>query len=297
MIISASRRTDIPAAYADWFMKRLAAGYVLVRNPVNPRQVGRVSLAPKDVDGIVFWTKNPAPMLEKLDALASYAYYFQCTITPYGEDLEPGVPDKAAVIAAVKRLADLIGPERVVWRYDPILLSDTYTMDDHADAFAKMAMQLRGYTRGCIISFVDDYRNTARNAAALALAPISEETMLAMARTLSGIARSFDLPIDACAEAVDLSASGVGKARCVDATLLGMIRGMPIAARKDRNQRVACACHQSIDIGAYNTCPNGCLYCYANYDEKKIPRNIAAHDVDSALLIGGLLPDDTIYDR
>lgn len=298
MILSVSRRTDIPAYYAPWFFARMQAGYVLIRNPMSPRQVARVPLTPDMLDGIVFWTKNPAPMLKQLSQLGDIPYYFQYTLTSYGPEIEPNVPDKAdKSIPTFQRLSDQIGPTRVLWRYDPILLSDTYTEDAHVRAFEAYAKCLQGYTERCTISFLDDYRATRRNATALAIHPCPPEAMHRLAKTLCDIARAYGMTMDACAENVDLTADGVQPARCVDAGLLAQIGGIPLRAAKDRNQRKACGCSASIDIGAYNTCPNGCLYCYANYDDQRIPRNTLAHDPASPLLIGQPGPDDRVYDR
>ena len=132
MIISASRRTDIPAYYALWFLRRLEAGFVCVRNPVNFHQVSRIPLSPEVVDGIVFWTKNPTPMLDRLPLLKDYPFYFQFTLTAYAQDLEPGVPNKnEVIIPAFQELSRRIGPERVIWRYDPILPTPKYNIDYH----------------------------------------------------------------------------------------------------------------------------------------------------------------------
>ncbi len=266
MIVSASRRTDIPAHYSDWFMNRIREGYVLVTNPRNAGQVRRVMLAPGDVDGFVFWTKNPAPMHKHLAALSAYACYFQVTVTPYGADVEPGVPDKEkSVIPAVLRLSDAIGPHRVVWRYDPILLSAKYSKEFHYEAFDVMARRFAGCVRGCTISFLDMYKNTARNAAALGLNPIGAADMLEMAGTVASIAKGYGMEVRACAEPMDFSGLGIARAKCVDPAILEEISGRPICAKPDKNQRPGCGCAASVDIGAYNTCPNGCKYCYANF--------------------------------
>ena len=160
MIISVSRRTDIPAFYSEWFFNRLKAGEVLVRNPMNARQISKIKLTPDAVDGIVFWTKNPAPMLDRLYLLKDYIYYFQFTLNAYGKEIESGVPSKNRfVIPTFQRLSDLIGPDRIVWRYDPIFLNETYTIDYHIYYFEKLARRLSPFTRKCTISFLDSYRN------------------------------------------------------------------------------------------------------------------------------------------
>jgi len=158
MIISVSRRTDIPAFYSDWFFKRLEEGFVLVRNPMNPQQVSKVSLSKAVVDCFVFWTKNPKSMLEKLPLLAGYDYYFQFTLNPYDQEIEVNLPKKAEIIKTFIELSNLIGKDRVIWRYDPILLTDKITIGDHLEYFNILAGQLGDYTRKCVISFLDQYQ-------------------------------------------------------------------------------------------------------------------------------------------
>lgn len=286
MIVSVSRRTDIPARYSEWFMNRVREGFALVPNPRNTKQVRRVSLLPQDVDGFVFWTKNPAPMLPYLRELEAFAYYFQVTVTPYGWDAEPRIPDKDEfVIPAMLRLSDIIGPERVMWRYDPILLSGRYPKEFHYEAFARMAARLSGHVDRCTISFLDMYRNTARNAGELGLMPISEGDMLEMAEQFAGIAKEYAIPLAACAEPLDFSRFGIARAACVDPAILSKVSGRPIDMKRDRNQRPECGCARSVDIGAYNTCPNGCKYCYANFSPAMIRENLAHFDPSEASLV------------
>ena len=176
MIISASRRTDIPTYYSEWFMQRIKEGYVLARNPMNAHQVSRISLNPEVVDGIVFWTKNPLPMLDKLPLLKDYMYYFQFTLNGYEQDVEAGVPPKDKfIVPGFQRLSDMLGPERVIWRYDPILLNNKYTFNYHVQRFAELAKQLAPYTKQCTISFLDMYAKTERNMQGLAVQPWSLE--------------------------------------------------------------------------------------------------------------------------
>lgn len=293
MIVSASRRTDIPAFYSRWFFNRLREGYVLVRNPAAPRRISRISLCPEAVDGIVFWTKNPAPMLDKLDLLRNYAYYFQFTLTPYGREVESGLPSKNRVILPTfQRLADKIGPRRVIWRYDPIFLSRTYTFDYHLRAFEKLARRLAPFTKKCTISFLDYYRDTAQNMAGLELTPFPPALQRQLAARLAEIAQSCGLALDTCAEVIDLQDLGVGHARCVDARLLGELLGCTLEIGKDKNQRTACGCAESVDIGAYGSCPSGCRYCYAGPCT-----GFAAHDPASPLLLGQVEPEDMILPR
>ena len=297
MIISASRRTDIPAFYADWCMRRIEERYVLVRNPMNPRQVSRVDLSPEAVDGIVFWTKNPAPMLGRLDRLRDYAYYFQFTLNAYGEDMEPRLPAWTARADTFRALADAVGKERVVWRYDPILLSPTYTVDHHLRSFERLARQLSGYTDKCVISFLDFYPKISDAVRALGIIPISDEQKRRIAGSLSEIAFSCGLVLETCAEAIDLSDIGIGYARCVDDRLLSRISGRPVKAGKDKNQRPACGCAASVDVGAYDTCPHGCRYCYANRSKAMVEANRRGYEAASPLLCGRLIEGDRVTER
>ena len=269
MIISASRRTDIPTYYSEWFLKRIKAGYVYVRNPMNPHQVSQINLSPEVVDGIVFWTKNSTPMLDRLVELNNYMYYFQFTLNSYGVDVEENIPNKSkVVIPAFQRLSDSIGPDRVIWRYDPIFLSKVYTVDYHIRYFEELAKRLSPYTKKCTISFLDLYRNTEKNIAILAPDELSMERQTQLAKTIAEIAHSYGLRIDTCAEEIDLSQYGIEHAKCIDDRLFSQLLQCPLEIKKDKNQRLGCGCVESVDIGAYNTCRNGCKYCYANYSGK-----------------------------
>lgn len=298
MIVSVSRRTDIPAFYADWFFRRLEEGFALVRNPVNPRRVSRVNLSPDATDGFVFWTKNPSPMLNRLSRLRDYAYYFQVTLNAYGRDAEPGVPSKRdVIIPAFRRLSELAGRERVIWRYDPVFFSAAYTMEHHVRYFERLAALLAPWTEKCIVSFLDVYRNTRRNMASLGLRDASMEERRALASALAEIARSHDLTLEACAEDMDFGECGIGRARCVDAERLGRLRGVTLKAKKDPNQRPACGCAESVDIGAYDSCLHGCRYCYACAGRLGAPAGAGRHEACSPFLVGHGEPGDVVVER
>lgn len=298
MIISASRRTDIPTFYSEWFFNRIKDGYVLVRNPMNAHQISKISLNPDIVDGIVFWTKNPIPMLDRLDELKDYTYYFQFTLNSYGQDVETHVPNKQnVIIPAFQKLSDSIGPEKVIWRYDPVFLSEKYTPEYHIRYFEKLAKILHPYTKKCTFSFIDMYRNTEKNVKGLALQPFPIEQQIYIAKNLADIAHSYGLQIDTCAEGIDLEQYGIQHARCIDDRLLSELIGCPLKVGKDKNQRLECGCIESIDIGTYNTCRNGCLYCYANYSQKSVQTNSQKHNPNSPLLFGEVGDDDKITER
>lgn len=298
MIISASRRTDIPSYYSDWFFNRIKEGFVYVRNPMNIHQVSKVSLSPDVVDGIVLWTKNPLPMLDRLDELAQYNYYFQFTLNSYQTDVEVNLPSKNDVlIPTFQKLSDLIGSDCVVWRYDPIFLNDKYTVSYHAEYFEKMARRLKGYTKKCTISFIDYYRNTVNNIKGLNIATLTEMDKDLLAKTLSEIAHEYGLAMDTCAEGIDLNKYGITHASCVDDKLIEKISGYSLKIEKDKSQRLECGCVSSIDIGLYNTCRNGCKYCYANYSLKTVAANSQKHDLTSPLLAGNIQSDDIVKER
>lgn len=298
MIISVSRRTDIPAFYADWFYNRLRAGYVLVRNPMNLHSVSKVRLTADVVDAFVFWTKNPLPMARLLDELAEYPYYFQFTLTGYGAEIEPGVPDKRSVLVpAFKDLAVRIGKKRVIWRYDPIFFSVKYTPEYHLMCFEALAAELHNSTERCVISFMDTYRNTKRNEQQLGAIEPSSEELHVFAGQLARIAAKYGIKLQTCAESMDLTAFGITSSACIDKAQLEDIGGFELDVKKDANQRAECCCAASIDIGTYNTCPGGCLYCYANYNASLVQTNIASHDKTSPLLSGTLTPQDVLTER
>jgi hypothetical protein len=254
MILSASRRTDIPSYYSDWFCNRIKEGFVLVRNPMNFHRISRIDLAPEAVDGIVFWTKNPLPMLDRLNELKEYMYYFQFTLTPYGRDVEPNLPTKPDVIvSAFKRLSDKIGADRVIWRYDPILISANYPPEYHVKAFETIAKELRDYTRKVTISFIDeDYRGVQGNIKELALMDFPPAVQTELSSRFAEIAHSFGLVVDTCAEQIDLHRYGIEHARCIDDRLLAKLLGCRLNIKKDKAQRPECGCAAGIDIGMYN---------------------------------------------
>lgn len=298
MILSASRRTDLPNYYSDWFMNRIREGYVCVRNPMNTHQISKINILPDVVDCIVFWTKNPKPMLEKLSFLEDYSYYFQFTLNSYGKDVEENVPYKGTeIIDTFRKLAETIGKEKVIWRYDPILINAKYTDAYHIAYFSKLAEKLHDYTEKCTISFIDLYRNTKTNVKHLDIELLTDDRKRILAKQFSAIALAYGLKLETCAEGIDLSEFGIEHSRCIDHQLIERITGCKLSADKDKNQRGECGCVSSIDIGMYNTCLNGCKYCYANYSMKSVNKNFFMHDQNSPLLCGTLTDADHVNDR
>lgn len=294
MIISASRRSDIPCYYSEWFLNRLKEGYALIPNPRNADRLGRVGLSPENVDCIVFWTKNPAPMLDKLPLLDAqgYRYYFEFTVTAYGRETERNLPDRGTVIETFKRLSDKTGPRGVDWRFDPILKDERFSAGWLAEQFAKLCEEIHDYTERCIISFVDEYSHTKNRSGVL-----SRSEMLEIAEVLADIAGQYRLPVFSCAEEIDLSNFGIRHASCIDQGKVERIVGSRITAKKDAGQRPACGCIESVDVGAYDTCGNGCTYCYAVTSEKTLARRMREHDPASPLLTGWPKGTELVTDR
>lgn len=298
MILSVSRRTDVPNYYSEWFINRIREGFLYVRNPINLHQISKISLSPEVVDCIVFWTKNPLNMLDKLDLLKEYQYYFQFTITGYGKDVEPNIPDKRkTIIPTFCKLSEKIGKERVIWRYDPIFLNDRYTVEYHLKAFEEIAGKLCNYTEKVIISFVDLYDKTKRNAADLNITAMTESQMVEVAQKMAKIAEKYHLVIETCAEHIDLQKYGIAHGSCIDLRLIERLTGGTIKAEKDKNQRAECGCIQSVEVGTYNTCKNGCRYCYANYNTKRVEDGVSQYDSNSPLLCGSVGEEDKVTER
>lgn len=294
MIVRASRRTDIPAFYFDWFCRRLREGFVDVVNPFNCKQVSRISLEPDFVDCIVFWTKDPAPMLGKLDELSDYAYYVQISTTPYDRDIEINLRPKSDIIKTVQDLSMRIGRERVVWRYDPILLNDRYRIGSHMAWFEQTSKALAPYIERCVISFIDLYAKAKKNTQGLNLRELSDDEMHELAAGLSRIAGESGITLQTCSEEIDLEQYGISHGACIDGKLIERITGKPVNVGKAKSQRPLCNCVESFDIGAYDTCIHGCRYCYANASAEKAGQGLAGHCATSSVLTGTLLGDEHI---
>ncbi len=295
MILSASRRTDIPNYYSEWFYNRIREGFLYVRNPMNAHQISRIDISPDVVDCIVFWTKNPEPMMGRLDEIKAYPYYFQFTLTGYGTDVERNVPDKKKVMIPIfQKLSEKVGRERAIWRYDPIIFTPNYTPEYHVHAFWEIASSLKGYTEKCVISFVDIYAKIMGGMEALGMYEIDRDGLAKFAETLSGIAVENGMEIGSCAEEMDLRQWGIKHNSCIDQGLIERIIGCKIQESKDKGQRAACGCIESVEIGTYHTCKNGCVYCYANQgrDDGK-----ARYRPDSPLLCGEVLEGDRVTVR
>lgn len=294
MIISASRRTDIPAFYAEWFMGRMRAGYCLTVNPFNPAQVTRVSLRPEEVEVICFWTRDARPMLPHLAELDArgYRYLFYNTLTAYDRALEPHSPTPAEARDTLRRLAEHLGPQRVCWRYDPIVFTNTMPPACHAEQFARLATMLEGLTQRVTISIMTPYRCAVTRLRRLAardivLQDVPPETpaFADLMRALSGSAAAHGMEICSCATELDLRPYGIQPGRCIDGDYLRRVFGIEVSRKRDTNQRPACGCAISKDIGAYDTCVHECVYCYATHNPATARARHAAHHPDAPALL------------
>lgn len=294
MIINTGQRTDIPAFYADWLARRLKEGYVCVRNPFDSRQVSRYRLDPSVVDVIGFCTKNPAPMFPHMDLLSPYGQYWYVTITPYGRDIEPNVPDKHRVLEDFRKLSAIAGLHSVGWRYDPILLNGRYTKEYHLKAFRRMAETLEGYTETVVISFIDLYGKVLRNFPEVR--EVEKEDRLELGRKMIEIASAHGMTLKPCAEGNELAPWGADCGGCMTVRDYEKAIGKRLKVPARRPAREQCACYLACDIGAYDTCRHLCRYCYANNDPELVLENARRHDPASPFLTGGYREDDVIHD-
>lgn len=294
MILQTGNRTDLPAFYSTWLANRIRQGCVLVRNPFNPVNVTRYRIDPSVVDLIVFCTKNPAPMLQYMDLLTPYRQYWFVTITPYGRDIEPNVPDKDLVMGSFRQLSETVGPDCMCWRYDPIMIDSDWTVQRHIEAFSAMCAKLEGLTRTCVISYIDLYEKVLRNFPQVQSVPF--EIQLELTGRLVEIAADHGMIIKPCGEDPRLSSVGADCSGCMTQQTFERAIGQNLILPPNPKNRRECACYITNDIGQYNTCGHLCRYCYANADRDTVRRNMRLHDPSSPLLIGNLRPEDKIHE-
>ena len=292
MIINTGSRTDIPAYFSRWFYKRIEEGYVMTRNPFYPQQVIKYRLDPAVVDCLMFCTKNPEPMLARLDELRDFRQCWFVTITPYGRDVEPWVPDKTRVMDAFRRLSELVGAGAVGWRYDPIFINDTYTLEFHMEQFERMAAYLSGYTHHCVISFIDLYAKTRRNFPGVREVSAAQREQIG--QCFADIGKRYGMLIRTCCEGTELEKYGIDCSGCMTQPVVEQAIGVTLNVPGKHSTRAGCDCLIGNDIGMYNTCGHGCLYCYANDDRKLVEQNMKLHDINSPFLVGGLQEGDKI---
>ncbi len=293
MILNTGGRTDTVQYYTDWLLQRFSEGYVLTRNPMFPSKVIRYELTPDKVDCVVFCSKNYKPILPRLHEITDrFHTYFHYTITAYGRDIEPGVPSIEESMETLKALSRLVGKQRIAWRYDPVLLTKEYTIGRHLETFERMAGELAPYIDRCIFSFVEMYKKLEVNMPELI--PLSCQDMESLAQGLGSIAKKYGISIQTCGTNGDYTRYGIHASGCMTLDILGKANGITFRSRKHKGTRRGCHCIESRDIGAYDTCLNGCKYCYANKSPQKAFENRQYHDPASPLLLGHVKPEDTI---
>jgi hypothetical protein len=293
MIINTGGRTDTVQYYTKWLLKRFEEGYVFSRNPLFPNKVTRYELTPEKVDCIQFCSKNYEPILEELSRITErFHTYFHYTITAYEKDIEPGVPSNEKSMETLKKLSAIVGKQRVAWRYDPVLLTEKYTIQIHLETFERMAKELTHYVDRCIFSFVEMYKKLETNMPELiALTDQDKDTL---AKGLGEISERYGLYIQTCGTNGDYSKYGIHPSGCMTLDIIGNANGIEFRDLKHKGMRQGCHCMESRDIGAYDTCMNGCKYCYANKRPEKAFENYKYHDPESPLLLGHLQETDTV---
>lgn len=294
MILNVSGRTDIVAFYTEWFINRYKEGFVDVRNPFYFKRVSRIYF--KDVDLIVFCTKNPIPIIPYLKEIDK-PIVFQVTLTPYKKDIEPNVIDKKEVIEGIKRVCEIIGSDNVYVRYDPILLNDYYNLDYHVKSFDRLCNLLNGYVKHIIVSFIDDYKNVRNNIDVLKLREFTNYDYDVIGKSFFNSAHNNNMTIQTCAEEVRLLEYGFIKEDCVSKELAKKLTNKEKFKTWSARRNSCCNCVEMVDIGTYNSCLHFCKYCYANYNEKLVKKNNINHDPKSTMIVGKLESDDEIIVR
>lgn len=294
MILFVSGRCDIPAFFSEWFINRYREGFVDVRNPYNPHQISRIPINPINIDCIIFCTKNPVPLMKYLEEI-KIPFLFHVTLTPYHKDIEPYVY-KTNIIHTIQHLSDMIGKDRLILRYDPILLNQRYTVDFHEKAFQHLCEQLEGYIRKVIISFIDMYKNTRKHMDEIQIHDMNVAEMRKVAQAIGNIAKNYPIIVQTCAESISLEEFHIRKGLCVDRQEIEQLIGRTLMI-KGPSVRKQCECLQTVDIGDYNCCRHMCKYCYANYDEEKIIKNMHMHNPKSSVLLGEITNEDHIILR
>ena len=293
MILNTGGRTDTVQYFSEWLLNRFKEGYALSRNPLFPNKVSRVSLVPSKVDCVLFCSKNYEPILPRLHEITDrFNTYFYYTITAYGKDIEPGVPSIDQSIDTLYRLEKIVGRERLAWRYDPVLLTKKYTVQKHLITFEHMASRLSGHVDRCIFSFVEIYKKLQFNMPELI--PLTDEDIEQLASGMGKSADRHKIHLQICGSFTDFSRYGIAPSGCATLDILGGANGIQFKNLKHTGMRRGCHCIKMNDIGAYDTCPNGCRYCYANQNPELAKENYRKHDPKSPLLFGSLNKDDIV---
>ena len=293
MIINTGSRTDTVQYYSEWLLKRFEEGFVYSRNPLFPNKVTKYELNPDVIDCVVFCSKNYKPILERLHEITDkFNTYFYYTITAYGKDVESNVPDIDNSIKTLIKLSELVGANRIAWRYDPILLTTKYTKTLHYETFDYMAQKLSPYIDRCIFSFVEMYKKLKTNMPEII--PLTENDKNEIAKHIGMIAQKHNILLQTCATLENYDEYNILQSGCMTADILGKANDITFRNIKHSGNRKGCRCMESRNIGDYDTCPNGCKYCYANQNPDIAKKNYEKHNINNPLISGELNPDDEI---
>lgn len=296
MILSASKRTDIPAFYGEWFMNNLRKGEFLVRNPLFQKKVSRIPVDPLNVECIVFWTKNPQPFFKYLEELErNYRFYFTYSLNDYPYTIERRLPSLKQRIENFVDLSKRLGADRVIWRYDPIMFAEGIGVEYHLRAFSDLAKELQGFTKRVVISVVDDYSKNHKNMVNAGLRIPERSELDRLMPELVRIAHCYQMQIQSCAEN-NLDAYGIPIGKCVDEQLINQVWNINLVVPAS-NERPGCHCAENVDVGAYNTCLHDCVYCYANTQHSTVLKNHSMHKMSSPLLVGELGNSDSVSEH
>lgn len=295
MIINTGGRTDTVNYYSDWLLNRFKEGFVYSRNPFYPSQVYKYILTPEIVDCVIFCSKNYKPILKQFHEISDkfnvFCFY---TITAYEKDIEPNVPDIDESIKTLIELSKIIGKEKISWRYDPVLLTEKYTVNTHLKTFEYMAKELSPYVSFCIFSFVEMYKKLEKNMPEII--PFTPNNKHKILYGFGEIAKKYNLKIQTCADSQDYSQYGISHSGCITTEILSNALNVKFKKLPHNGNRKNCKCMPSRDIGAYNTCPNGCKYCYANSSPEIAKKNFQKHNPHSPILIGEITKEDKLIE-
>jgi len=293
MIVNVGGRTDIANYYSEWLMNRINEGFAYSRNPLFPNNVSKVSLNPKDVDCLMFCSKNYKPILKYMKQInENYKIICHYTITAYGKYVEPNVPSIDESIRTLIELSNIVGKEKVLWRYDPILLTDKYTVKKHLETFEYMAKKIAPYVQRCIFSFVEIYKKLEYNMPEII--PFTAKDKIMILDGIGKIAKKYNLYIQTCGTDENYEEYGIHVSGCTTPEILEKANGVKYKNIIGKGMRKGCHCIPSRDIGAYDTCLNGCKYCYANKKPELAKENLKFHDRKSPLLLGNIKETDKI---
>lgn len=293
MIINTGSRTDTVQYYSDWLLKRFKEGFVYSRNPLFPNIVTRYELNPNILDCVVFCSKNYEPILDRLTEITDkFNTYFHYTITAYGRDIEPNVPTIDESIETLIKLSKIVGKRRIAWRYDPILLTKKYTKQVHYNTFDYMSKRLSPHIDRCIFSFVDMYKKLETNMPEIII--LNNNDKIEIAKNIGSIAKKHNMIIQTCATIEDFKQFGILQSGCMTSKILGNANNITFKKVRHSGNRQGCKCIENRNIGDYDTCPNGCKYCYANKNPQIAQENYKKHNPNDLMILGNLKPTDEI---